>query len=76
MQQTERMDNKVAYVIYCINKFAERYRLSARQAYEYLARFKGLDFLDECYEAEHTLSFDDAVDDLSVVCKRNGGGLG
>ena len=66
----------MAYVIYCIDKFAERYRLSSRQAYEYLSRFKGLDFLDECYEAEHTLSFDDAVNDLSAVCKRNGGGLG
>ncbi|WP_293715578.1 DUF3791 domain-containing protein [uncultured Parabacteroides sp.] len=33
-------------------------------------------FLDECYEAEHQLSLSDAVDDLSVICKRNGGGLG
>ena len=34
------------------------------------------DFLEECYEAEHQLSLRDAVDDLSAVCKRNGGGLG
>lgn len=48
---------------------------SAKQAFAYLQRFKGLAFLEECYEAEHQLSIYDAVNDLSVICKRNGGGL-
>ena len=48
--------NRVTYIIYCINAFAERYKLSAKQAFAYLQRFKGLVFLDECYEAEHQLS--------------------
>ena len=68
--------NRVTYIIYCINAFAERYKLSAKQAFAYLQRFKGLVFLDECYEAEHQLSLSDTVDDLSVICKRNGGALG
>ena len=72
----EQQQNRVIYIIYCINAFAERYKLSAKQAFAYLQRFKGLVFLDECYEAEHQLSLSDAVDDLSVICKRNGGGLG
>lgn len=63
-------------MVYCINAFAERYRLTAKQAFAYLNRFKGMDFLDECYEAEHLLSLEDAVNDLSIICKRNGGGLG
>lgn len=63
-------------MVYCINAFAERYRLTAKQAFAYLNRFKGMDFLDECYEAEHQLSLEDAVYDLSIICKRNGGGLG
>lgn len=71
----EHLQNKVTYIIYCINAFADRYRLSTKQAFAYLQRFKGLDFLDECYEAEHQLSLNDAVDDLSVICKRNGGAL-
>lgn len=70
------LQNRVTYMIYCINAFAERYRLSAKQAFAYLQRFKGLTFLDECYEAEHQLSLSDAVDDLSIICKRNGGALG
>ena len=68
--------NRVTYIIYCINAFAERYKLSAKQAFAYLQRFKGLVFLDECYEADHQLSLSDTVDDLSVICKRNGGALG
>lgn len=44
-----------------------------KQAYSYLKRFKGIAFLDECYEAEHQLSIKDAVNDLSIICHRNGG---
>ncbi len=67
--------NRVTYFIYCINAFANRYSLSPKQAFAYLQRFDGLKFLDECYEAEHQLSITDAVEDLSVICKRNGGQL-
>ncbi|MCD7927208.1 MAG: DUF3791 domain-containing protein [Bacteroides sp.] len=67
--------NKVIYIDYCINAFADKYDLSPKQAYTYLHRFKGLEFLDECYEAEHQLSIRDAVADLTEVCKNNGGKL-
>ena len=72
----DKLQNRITYMVYCINTFAERYRLTAKQAFAYLNRFKGMDFLDECYEAEHQLSLEDAVNDLSIICKRNGGGLG
>ncbi|WP_294474220.1 DUF3791 domain-containing protein [uncultured Bacteroides sp.] len=71
-----RTQNRITYIIYCINAFARRFQLTPKQAFAYLQRFKGLTFLDECYEAEHQLSLDDAVEDLSIICKRNGGGLG
>ena len=32
-------------------------------------------FLDKHYEAEHTLSIDDAVEDIAVICHRHGGAL-
>ncbi|MDO4929868.1 MAG: DUF3791 domain-containing protein [Bacteroidales bacterium] len=70
------MNNKVAYIICCINKFADRYGLSPKQSYAYLQRFRGVAFLDECYEAEHQVSLEDAVEDLTAICKRNGGQLG
>ncbi len=67
--------NRMAYFVCCINAFAEHYNLTEKQAFAYLHRFKGLDFLDECYEAEHQLSIRDAVNDLTIICKRNGGAL-
>lgn len=67
--------NRMTYFVYCVNAFAERYQLSPKQAFAYLQRYKGMDFLEECYEAEHQLSIRDAVDDLTIICKRNGGKL-
>ncbi len=69
------MKNKAAYIVMAIRKFAEHYALSGQQAYRYLKQYAGIAFLDECYEAEHTLSFDDAVEDLSRVCQIHGGNL-
>lgn len=67
--------DKLTYIISCIAAFGEYFSLSSKQAYSYLKRFGGLAFLEECYAAEHTLSLFDAVNDMSVVCQRNGGGL-
>lgn len=69
------IQNRVTYMIYCVSAFASRFGLNMRQAYGYLNRFKGIAFLDECYEAEHQLSINDAVADLAVICHRNGGAL-
>jgi len=66
---------KLPYMICVIRNFSDRTGLTMKQAFNYLKRYKGIDFLDECYPAEHTLSIENAVDDLLVICKRNGGGL-
>ena len=49
--------------------------LTIREASNYIRRFKGIDFLTEFYDVEHTLSFNDCVDDLTIVCQNNGGTL-
>ena len=65
--------NRIEYVVCCVGAFAERFNLTNDQAYAYLRRFTGIDFLLDCYAAEHTLSIDDAVDDLVHVCMQKGG---
>lgn len=65
--------NVIDYVMTAIIEFAKRYGLTIREASNYLNRFKGIDFLTEFYDVEHTLSFADCVDDLTVVCQNNGG---
>ena len=63
------------YIVICISEFAKEKNISRKEAYNYLKEYKGLEFLNECYEAEHTVSLDDAVEDLTEVCKRNGGNI-
>lgn len=65
--------NKIEYVVTCVAAFAEMHGLTNSQAYAYLRRYSGIDFLLEHYNAEHTLSIDDAVVDLQTICKNMGG---
>ena len=63
----------MSYIVALISDFAERFGLTTPQAYRYLALYKGIDFLDEFYDVEHTLSFEDAINDLTLVSQQNGG---
>ena len=67
--------NIIEYVNCCVGAFPNRFGLPLAQSYAYLRRFQGIDFLIDCYAAEHTLSIDDAVEDLVTLCKKNGGRL-
>ena len=48
---------------------------SLRDAFGYLFQFKGIEFIKENYEVEHTLDFLTVVEDLGILCRRNGGTL-
>ena len=69
------IEDKLAYVIAVVSEFAKRFSLNTQQAYRYLDRFKGIDFVDRFYNVEHTQSFEDVVDDLALYCRKNGGAL-
>ena len=78
MKKTEKKDqseqkNKINYTVVCINEFAYKYHIAAKEAFTYLYDHKGIEFIKEHYDIEHTLSLDDAVEDLTLVCRRNGG---
>ncbi len=65
----------INFTVVCVNEFARKYNLSAKEAFQYLFQFKGIEFIKENYEVEHTLSFDTILEDIEVLCKRNGGML-
>ena len=68
------MDRKIInYIVVCINEFAASKNLTEQQAYRYLYANKGIEFLTENYDIEHTLSLQDAVNEFSIVCINNGG---
>lgn len=72
---SELQKNMVDYFVICINEFAKRYGIGASEAMVYLDKYNGLQFLEEFYDVQHTLSFDETVDNLTVVCQRHGGAL-
>lgn len=65
----------INYMVVCINEFASRYNLNSKETFDYLYRHSGIKFLEEHYEIEHTLSLEDVIDDIVMVCKKNGGYL-
>ena len=63
---------QVHYYVMCIDEFARVKNISVKDAFNYLHTYKGVEFLIECYDAEHTLSLENAVEDLTQVCRNNG----
>lgn len=49
--------------------------MSQQAAFQYLYKYKGIAFLSEFYDVEHTLSLDDALNDMALICRQNGGKL-
>ncbi len=72
---SQKQSNMLEYLLCVIGAFAGQFMLTNAAAYRYLRDYKGLEFLIRHYEIEHTLSIEDAVDDITVVCHRNGGAL-
>lgn len=66
---------KIGFAVACVNEFAHQYHLSVQEAFRYLFQFKGIEFIKENYEIEHTLDFDTIIDDLRLLCRKNGGVL-
>jgi hypothetical protein len=65
--------NKIDYMVACIDEFATAANLTAQAAFRYLYFHGALDFLIEHYDIEHTLSFEDVIDDLKLIAKKSGG---
>jgi hypothetical protein len=66
---------QIHYYVICIGEFARAKHMSVKDAFNYLHAHKGVEFLVECYDAEHTLSLENAVEDLTHVCRSNGGNI-
>ena len=67
--------NLIKWAVACVNEFARNRELTPKTAFKYLLEFGGIDFIKEHYEVEHLLSINDAIDDLCIVCRNNGGNL-
>lgn len=66
---------KIGFTVACINEFASKHELSIKEAFQYLFQFKGIAFVKENYDVEHTLDFETVLEDLGILCQKNGGTL-
>ena len=67
--------DKVEWTVIFVLDFGRKYGLTMKQAFNYLSRFKGIEFIDRHYGYAHTQSFASMVDDVAEYCHRRGGAL-
>lgn len=65
----------INYMVACVSEFAKANQMKQKMAFQFLFRNKGISFLKENYDVEHTLSFEEVIEDLMLICKKNGGSI-
>jgi hypothetical protein len=66
-------ENKIGFITFMIIEFADAFKMGKPQAYQYLKKYGGLDFLYKHWWALHTDSRYYVLRDLYEVCFKNGG---
>lgn len=61
------------YIDFLICEFANEHDLSRGEALAFLEKYGAIEFLNELFDIEHTLSIEDALDDMMIICRENGG---
>jgi len=67
--------NKLEYIVMCVFLYAEQKGVGVAQALSYLLDGLGIRYLVDNYDIEHTLSIEDTLDALDIVCSRNVGAI-
>lgn len=67
------LKKQINYAVVCVNEFAKTHNLTAKSAFQYLYQNKAIEFIKENYAIEHTLSIADAIEDMGMICRNNGG---
>lgn len=67
--------DKIEWTVIFLTEFGKRHGLTLKQSFNYLLRYKGLNFVEKHYDYLHTQSFTLAVDDLTQYCRKLGGDI-
>jgi hypothetical protein len=68
-------NDKLEWTLIFTTEFGQRFGLTLKQAFNYLSRFGGINFVDEHYGYCHTQSFQSMVNDIAEYCHKKGGAL-
>ena len=71
----KNISDKLSFVSFIIPEFAFGYKMGMQDAYFYLKKYGGMDFLNECWWSLHTDNPLYAIRDMAQVCRHNGGYL-
>ena len=67
--------DKLEWTLIFIYEFGRRFGLTLKDAFDYLSRYDGIDFVDRHYDYVHTQSFISMVNDIADYCHQKGGAL-
>jgi hypothetical protein len=69
----KQTSDKVSFITFIVPEFAATYKMNVQEAYFYLKKYGGWDFLNKHWRALHTDNPFYAVDYLYQICYKNGG---
>ena len=72
LKDKEKRD-KLRFITFIIPEFARTYKMEKPEAYKYLKKYGGIDFIFEHWWALHTDNPFWAVHDIYKICLQNGG---
>jgi hypothetical protein len=65
--------DKISFISYIIPMFADAYKMNVQDAWLYLKKYGGWEFLNKHWWALHTDNVLYALNDIYEVCYKNGG---
>lgn len=75
MNTDYNIKDRIEWTVIFILEFGRKYGLSLKQSFNYLNRYKAIDFIDKHYDYVHTQSFASMIEDISEYCRHHGGAL-
>ena len=69
----KEISDKISFMTYIVPAFADAYKMNVQDAYFYLKKYGGWNFLNEHWWALHTDSTFWAVRSIYDICYQNGG---
>jgi hypothetical protein len=65
--------DKISFITFIVPEFAAAYKMNVQDAYFYLKKYGGWDFLTEHWWALHTDNLLYALHNIYEICYQNGG---
>lgn len=70
---SNQLQDRIDYLVVCVNDFADAHGMSYVQGYDYLKRHSGIAYIINNYDIEHAYPIEETIANLVQVCRRNGG---